>query len=154
MVRGKGTGVATPPKELLSQTEIATLNDEKRDLQSTLNELKEADGSSRAGSVDTIAIQGKIKHIDRAIEDRVVHDIMRGAKKDSIIREERDIEDRLVIGMPTAYEMDHPSRCPGAVRKHMAWNARNDALIRRYVEIQKILRPLEPKSIESLRKEK
>ena len=65
-----------------------------------------------------------------------------------------EIEDRLVVGMPTRYEMDHPARCPGAVRKHLAWLSRNNPLIERYVEIQKILRPEEPKSVEALRKDK
>ena len=154
MVRSKGnSAVAEKPKELLSQTEIETLRDEQRDIQNSINEAKSADGSSRAGAIDVNKLQGKVNHIEKSIQDRTPEQA-RGKAKDSLHREEIEIEDRLTIGMPTRYEMDHPARCPGAVRKHLAWLKRNNPLIERYVEIQKILRPEEPNSIEALRKDK
>jgi hypothetical protein len=150
MVRGKGTVVET--KETLSFTEKEGLLDEKKELQATLSEIQANPGSSKAGMIDTSTLRAKINRIDHAINIREVEQV-RGKSKDSLYREEREIEDHLAQGMPTRYEMDHPARCPGAVRKHMAWDARNKQAIQRYVEIQRILRPEEPKSIEELRKE-
>ena len=150
MVRSKGNAAVAERRESLSQSEKEGLLDEKKELQSSLAEVQAAPGSAKAQMMDVNQIKAKINRIDHAIEIREVPKA-RGRDKDSLVREEREIEDRLVVGMPTKYEMDHPARCPQAVRKHMAWDARNKALIQRYVEIQRILRPEEPKSVEELR---
>lgn len=157
----RGTGRAAPAQdapitksgEMLSQTEVNNLLDDKRELESTIKEIQDSGGSTRAGAVDIATIQRKIRNIDNAIADRMPEEVG-GVRKDSLIREERAIEDALTDGMPTRYEMDHPARCPGAVRKHLAWLNRNNPKITRYVQIQKILRPEEPKSVEALRREK
>ncbi len=152
MVRAKGnSAVAEKPKEILSYTERAGLEDQKKELQSAIRESEDKD---RAMGIDINEAKRKIQNIDRAIEDRSV-DEARGVSKDKLVREEREIEDFLVSsGMPTRYEMDHPARCPGAVRKHLKWLDRTRKAVGRYVEIQKILRPEEPKSVEALRKDK
>ena len=165
MVRGKGnTAVAKPgtvefQKQValaqstapLSQTEINSLEDERKELESTIRESEDKD---RAIGVDVSQLRNRSNQINRALESRVVEEV-RGVSKDKLIREEREIEDFLVSsGMPTQYEMDHPARCPGAVRKHLKWLDRTRKAVSRYVEIQKILRPEEPKSVEALRKDK
>lgn len=168
MVRGKGTGITAEPgtvefrqqayeestKKFLSQSEVKELTEERDHLQISVNEAEGAGpGSSRAGSIDVSRNKARINQIDRSIETRTPQEA-RGKAKDSLVREENEIEERLIVGMPTRYEMDHPARCPGAVRKHLAWDARNKGLIERYVEIQQILRPEEPKSVEALRRDK
>lgn len=151
MVRGQGkSAVQERPQETLSKTEIQGLENEKRELESV---IKEAEDKDRAVGVDINQIRRKIQNIDNAIEERMP-DTARGVKKDSLIREEREIEDKLVDGMPTRYEMDHPARCPGAVRKHLKWLSVNKSRIERYVQIQRIIRPDDPKSVEALRKDK
>lgn len=138
-------------KTPLSRTEIDTLEDEKKEIQATIRESEDKD---RAVGVDVSQMKSRVNQIDRALESRAVEEA-RGSSKDKLIREEREIEDFLVnSGMPTQYEMDHPARCPGAVRKHLKWLDRTRKAIARYVEIQKIIRPEEPKSVEALRKEK
>lgn len=132
----------------LSESQISHLEEERKDLQRVIEESGDRD---RAKGVDLQAVQARIRHIDKELLERSVPEAS-GAMKDKLVREERDIEDKLVVGMPSRYEMDHPNKRPGAVRKHLAWLGRNDKLIRRYVEIQRILRPEEPKSIEELRK--
>jgi DNA gyrase/topoisomerase IV subunit A len=159
MVRGKGpqAGTVEFQKEAariastasLSDSEEKGLLDEKKELQAVIGEASDSD---RAKGVDVGQIQNRIKKIDMELEKRAVEEI-RGSGKDKYYREEREIEEKLVVGMPTRYEMENPHKCPGSVRKHMAWDARNKALIYRYVEIQRILRPEEPKSIEELRSE-
>ena len=151
MVRSKGSSAVMEKKEILSHSEIQGLKEEKHDLEVSIQEAKESHGASR--NIDVAQAQAKIRRIDHAIEIREVPEA-RGLKKDSLVREEREIEDRLVVGMPTRFEMDHPARCPGAVRKHLSWLSRNNPLIERYVEIQKILRTEEPKSVEELRTDK
>ena len=166
MVRGKGNsavlakpGTVEFQKQVaqaqavapLSQTEIHSLEDEQKELENT---IREAEDKDRAVGVDVTQLKNRSRQIDRALETRAVEEV-RGVSKDKLIREEREIEDFLVgSGMPTRYEMDHPARCPGAVRKHLSWLNRTGKAVARYVEIQKILRPEEPKSIEALRKEK
>ena len=147
MVRGKGPQQAV---DTLSKTEIETLRDEQQELKSTIREASDAD---RAIGVDISALQKRSDHIDRQIDLKTPQEA-RGKEKDKLYNEEKNIEDFLVRGMPTRYEMDHPARCPGAVRKHMKWTNDTKEAVSRYVQIQRILRPEEPKSVEALRKDK
>lgn len=141
-------------KEFLSQSELDSLLDEKKELEVSLREVESGTGSGTRGSeTDVSRIKAQIKRIEMAIEERTPNNV-RGAEKDKLALEEKELEKLIAEGMPTQYEMHHPAKCPGAVRKHLAWNARNKERIERYVRIQRILRPMEPNSIESLRKEK
>jgi len=150
MVRGKGTS----GKQYLSQSELEALQDEKRELQVALNEIKGGTGVGTAGSaVDISKIERDIKRVDEVIEQGKAPEA-RGRAKDDLVEEERELELAIAAGMPTVHEMRKPAANPGAVRKHMQWGERNFSNIKRYVEIQKILRPLEPKSIENLRRER
>ena len=149
MVRGKGT-----PKEILAQSEVETLRDEQREIETTIKEASAANGSTRGGAVDVNRLRAKSQYIDKAIEERSAREV-RGKEKDKLFSEEREIEDRISRGIPTTYEMDRPAKNPGAVDKHLNWLKRNDADIRRYAEIQKLKGPNEErKYIDQLRKEK
>jgi len=150
MMRGKGK-----QQEVLSQREVEGLREERRDLEESLKEA-EGYGSGTAGeALDKAKINAQIRRLDHTIAESTPGRLM-GKTKDSLFREERELEERFVIGLPTKYEMDHPSKCPGAVRKHQHWLVQNEkpGYVDRYRTIQRILRPGEEKSIESLRKEK
>jgi len=50
--------------------------------------------------------------------------------------------------------MDHPAKCPGAVRKHMKWLNVNNEFIEEWRNLQRLLNPGEEESIEMLRKDR
>jgi len=147
MVRGQGT---KKKQEYLSPSEIQHLQEEKRELESNIKEIESGVGG---GQVNVAALQGQIKSLNNAIEERTAPKPTI-ITKDRLAAEEKELESAIAEGMPTRDEMRRPTRNPGAVRKHMQWGERNQQRIERYVEIQRILRPLEPKSIDVLRKEK
>lgn len=152
MVRGQRKPVQK--KEYLSPSETQVLQEERQELQANLAEIQSGAGVGTVGSqIDAGKIQREIKTIDRALEERAVASI-RGSQKDNLYKEESKIEEQLQVGMPTRDEMRYPSRNPGAVRKHMEWCRVNKSAIERYVEIQRMLRPNDPKSVEALRKDK
>ena len=150
MTRGHGK----KKQEFLSPSEVQSLRDEKQELQATLNELQNGAGSGTSGSGINIAgIKGEMARIDKAIEERTPEKPS-SITKDRLEKEEKALEERIAEGMPTRDEMARPTKNPGAVRKHMEWCKRNQASIERYVQIQRTLRPMEPKSIDVLRREK
>ena len=139
-------------REYLSPSELQGLNDERAELQSVKKEMAEGAGIG-ARQADVSMIDKQIAGIDRAIEERTPEKI-HGLVKDKVYKEEEALEAKIALGMPTRDEMRFPTKNPGAVRKHMEWCKRNEGNISRYVAIQRQLRPMEPKSIEVLRKEK
>jgi len=150
MIRGK-----KKPKEVLSRTEVQNIEEEKRDLELSLREA-EGYGQGTAGEqMDKAKIRANIRRLDTAIADSDPGRVTSKAK-DSLVREERELEARFVQGMPTRYEMDHPAKCPGAVRKHLHWLEMNEkpGYVARYRTIQRLIRPGEEKSVEALRKDR
>jgi len=150
MVRARGTG---KHKELLSQSEKEAMLSDKKELQETIRDRSQYGIGTAADQIDQAVIKKQIDRIDRAIADREPPKL-RGADKDSMAKEAEEIEQELREGMPTKNEMDHPGSNPGAVRKHMNWDKRNQEKIERYRYIQRCLNPEDPRSIENLRKEK
>lgn len=151
MVRGSGK-----QKQLLSVAETATLNDEKKELELTLKETEGyGKGTERDGAVDVSRIRMQIDRIDKAIEEGRPGRLT-SMQKDALLKESKSLEEKFMEGLPTKWEMDHPAKCPGAVRKHMKWITRFErtGLVERYRTIQRLLNPGEELSIESLRKEK
>lgn len=149
MVRGK------KQKQVLSVQEIENIKEERRDLENSLREA-EGYGAGTAGEqLDKAKIKAQIKRYDDAIAEGTPGRIA-GKTKDSLVREARELEERFVEGLPTRYEMNHPGKCPGAVRKNLAWLERNEktGYVDRYRTIQRIINPGEEKSIETLRKDK
>ena len=141
------------PKEYLSPAERTSLESEKKDLETTLSEVESAGKGTDADGIDRDRLKGEIVRLNVAIEERTAP-TARGIHKDKLVKEEKQIEEELQQGMPTWFEMRKPSMNPGAVRKHLNWCARNEKNIERYRELQRILRPNDPKSVENLRKEK
>lgn len=150
MVRGKG---AAPVQEYLSPSERQSLVDEKSELEASLREVEQGTGSGTSRIVDANKIRKDIQKIEDAIDTRTPEKV-KPKTRDDLYKEEEEIEDALIIGMPSRYEMDFPTKNPGAVRKHMAWCVKNKSLIERFVQIQRILRPMDPKSVEALRKDR
>lgn len=139
-----------------SVAEAAALKDEKRELESTLRETEEyGKGTQRDGSINTAFIKSQISRIDKALEEGTPGKLT-GMQRDALVKEAKDLETRFQEGLPTKYEMDHPAKCPGAVRKHMKWLLRFEktGMVERYRTIQRLLNPGEEQSIETLRKEK
>jgi hypothetical protein len=155
--RGKGTTATRgkPLPNVMSQTEIQNLQEEKKELEHSLKEA-EGYGSGTAGeAIDKSKIKAQIAHYDREIAN-AGPGRMTGRTKDSLAREAKELEEQFKKNMPTKFEMDHPAKCPGAVRKHMAWLNVNEktGYIERYRTIQRIINPGMEESVESLRKEK
>jgi hypothetical protein len=139
--------------EYLSPSERESLEVEKQELKATLREMKSSGSGTQAEQIDRDRLKKEIDYLDHAIDVRTPKE-PRGVAKDKLAKEERELEEAIAEGMPTRFEMRRPSQNPGAVRKHMSWSQRNAQRINRYREIQRLLRPLEPKSIESLRKDR
>jgi hypothetical protein len=150
MVRAKGKQKVV---ELLSPMEKEGLYGEKQDLQTQLRDLTEFGQGTAAVQIDKSIIQKRIDRIDQAIAEREPPKIS-GSRKDELIKEVGEIKEKLRLGMPTREEMAHPAKNPGAVRKHMHWDAKNKTLIERFRTIQRLINPDEPESIENLRKDK
>jgi hypothetical protein len=148
MVRPKAKAV-----EYLSNTERDVLDEQKKDFETQLKDIKEFGAGTPAAQMDASAIQKQIKRIDKVIEEREAPKVS-GSRKDELYKECEKIREILVQGMPTKYEMDHPAKCPGAVRKHLNWLRKNTTLIERHRTIQRLINPDEPMSVEDLRKEK
>ena len=149
MVRGSGKTREMP----LSASEKESLLDQKRELQDTLKETQQYGKGTAAEQLDQSKIQQQINRIDQTLIDRQPPKLT-GAQKDELVKEAEQIERELSDGMPTRYEMDFPSKNPGAVRKHLNWSAKNAQRIERYRYIQRIINPNAPRSVENLRREK
>ena len=151
MTRGKG-------KQILSQSELEGLKEEKRELEVALREAESGEygqGTKAAGAVDTAAMKRQIAKLDKAIHDGQPPKVS-AIDKDALIKEANEIRERLKIGLPTRFEMDHPAKAPGAVGKHLNWQARNAKDLKRYREIMQTVEPDDPTAtdIEKLRLEK
>ena len=136
--------------ELLSPTGVQNLQEEKREIDATIREVESGVGDGR---IDVGKLKGESRRLEDEIHERTPAKTT-GITKDRLVKEESELEDKIAEGMPTRYEMQQPTKNPGVVRKHMEWCKRNQANIERYVQIQRTIRPFEPKSIEVLRKEK
>lgn len=153
MVRGKGGRVEAAVLPL-SNSEREDLLGQKRELEDALKQSEEAGRGTQAEQIDKSAIKRQIAHLDNAI-NRGATPKVSGIDKDRLVKEAEEIEQTLMVGLPTRDEMDHPGpRNPNAVRKHMRWSEKNAALIERYRYIQRVVNPDEPKSVENLRREK
>jgi hypothetical protein len=151
MVRSRKKPV-TQTQEILSQSEKQGLLEEKQELEGNLREAEQFGSGTAAEQLDKSNLKRQIKRIDDAIEERSVSS-PRGKSKDSLINEASELAEALKEGLPTRYEMDHPAKCPGAVRKHMGWLDRNDERIKRWRYVQRVLNPDAPRSIEELRED-
>jgi hypothetical protein len=148
MVRAK-----KKPQNVLSTTEVANVQEEKRELEGVLQESENAGAGTQAEQIDKSRIKSQIRRLDLCLEQSAPGKLT-GSQKDALSKRETELEDILKVGIPTYDEMQHPAKNPGAVRKHMHWGAKNKQNIKEYRNVQRLLRPGEEKSIEQLRKEK
>ena len=149
MTRGKG-------KHILSPSEREGLMEDKRELEAALRDAESGEyGKGTGVSVDTAAIKRQIARIDQALDDGKAPKVS-SVKRDELVKEAENLKERIIQGMPTKYEMDHPAMCPGAVRKHLNWDKRTEPDRARYREIMRILDPEDPTAadLEKFRKEK
>jgi hypothetical protein len=148
MVRGSGK-----TKHILSPSEREAILSEKQELETTLKERESYGAGTSAEQLDKAKINQEINRLDRVIDEGTAPKL-RGNQKDELAKRSEALKLVIADGMPTREEMNHPERCPGAVRKHMAWLNRNADNIRQFQQIQLSLNPDNPESVEALRKEK
>jgi hypothetical protein len=149
MVRARRKPVGQT-QEILTPSGKADLLDQRRDLEDTLKEAENFGKGTAAEQLDKEGLRKQIRHIDNTI-DALSPRAATGKTKDSLIREAHQLAEHFKKGLPTKYEMDHPAKCPGAVRKHMGWLERNKEHIKRWRYIQNVINPEAPQSIEELR---
>lgn len=153
MVRGKGK---TEP-QVLSESELQTLRDERKEVRETLDALegkgteKYGDGTPAQG-IDRAALNRQDQRLRDAI-DRGSPRKVSGLDKDRMVKESEDIENCLKEGMPSYDEMQNPRKHVGADRKELNWQRKNVHNVIRWREIQRTLRPGDPTAgnIERLR---
>lgn len=139
---------------VLSQSEIQNIQEERREYEQTLKE-SEGYGQGTGRQIDSGAIRNQIKRLEAA-EHQGQAPKLSGSRRDDMAKRATQLEEKFQGGMPTRYEMDHPARCPGAVKKHMKWlaNNQNTGEIEEYRQIQRTLNPGEERSVEELRRDK
>lgn len=69
-------------------------------------------------------------------------------RREDLVKEADALRVRILEGMPTRDEMDHPARHPGAIQKHLIWDKRTEKDKVRYREIMRILEPGDPTAID------
>lgn len=148
MVRGKGI-----QGQVLNQTEIETLRDQKRELEAVFRDKDEYGKGTAAESIDVEQIQREIRRIDSVLVSQDQSRKLSASELDKAMKRMDEIEEICSKGMPTSYEMDKPHKNPGAVRKHLEWSARNAKIIAEYKQLRNITQDY-GRSIESLRKDR
>ena len=146
---------ARPAPQVLSTTELDDLKSERDELERSLTEGQGYGIGTAGEQIDPVKVKREISRLSTSIVDGTPGKLT-DKQKDSLVKEAKQLEHRFKEGMPTRYEMDHPSRCPGAVRKHMKWLQRNEntGAVDRYRQIQRTINPGEEDSIETLRKDR
>lgn len=142
-------------KQVLSVSERENLEEEKRDLEGSLKQAEGYGVGTPGAQIDVGAIKSQINRVDAAIHESTPGRLT-GPQKDALQKEALALADKFLNGLPTKYEMDHPAKCPGAVRKHMSWLVKFEktGMIDRYRNIQRLINPGQELSVEALRKEK
>lgn len=145
------------PKHVMSAGEIADLEAQRSELNSTLKAVGEyGEGTSRRGMVDTSGIKREIEAIDRKIEEGQAPKVS-GKAKDALAEEARALEEKIKEGMPTRDELwAKRGEAPGIARKQLNWELRNASNIARWKQIKRRLEAGDPtcSNIEMLRKAK
>ena len=149
MVRGRGG----KPQEILSASEKESLMGERQEAVSALKERESYGKGTAAEQMDENKLKRQIKQIDDAIAAREMPKVS-GADKDKMVKELETLTNTLQVDLPTRYEMDQPTKNPGAVRKHMRWVDRNKVNVERWRYLQRVLNPDNPQSVENLRRDK
>ena len=145
-------------KHILSASEVAALEDEKHEIDSTLNAMEKEQyghGTHVGSTVDRGAMKRAKAHVDKLIHDGTPGKIA-PATKDKLNKRATELEGVFTKGMPTRAEMwAKRGEHPGIVRKQMAWEKRNAGAVQEWKQIQRRLEPEDPtaSNIERLRKQ-
>jgi len=158
MTRGKGTMKVNPVTGLdrsLTLGERQDIVGQKAEAEASLRYAEENQVGGAGGAIDKNKLKAEINRYDAILHEGTPARIS-GMKKDALIKEAEGLANEMRKNMPTQDEMDHPSKNPGAVQKHIKWGDRNVQNIKRYKEIMRQVEPDDPTNtnIDRLRREK
>jgi len=137
--------MAAPKKtQILANSEITSLQEEKRELEAALKEIDDGAGSgTRGGSIDKDALRRQAKAIDQKIEAGSPVNV-RGLAKDKMADRAKQLEEQFTVGMPTRDQMRNPGKYPGVIRQNYEWQKRNSSAIKEWKQLQRQLEPGDP----------
>jgi hypothetical protein len=157
MTRGKGkVNPITGLDRSLTLGERQDIMTQKTEAEATLRYATENQyAPGAAGTINKEKLKSDINRYDAILSEGAPAKLS-GLKRDALIREAKELEEKLKENMPTTEEMNHPAKNPGAVQKHIKWEGRNLQNIKRYKEIMRQLEPDDPTntSLDKLRREK
>jgi len=136
-------------KKILSVSERMVLEDEKREAEGLKKTAQDGSGFKRG--IDEGALNTRIAHMDRELEEGRAPR-MTAVRKDSAHNRLQELEGKLREGMPSKDEMAHTGRHPGSIQKHMKWCRDNKENIKQYKEVARQLNPEAPANYETLRR--
>lgn len=155
MTRGKGINKITGLDRPMTVSELQDISGMKQEAEATLKHAEEHQVAGAGEMLDKGRIKAEIARYDAILHEGAPARVS-GSRKDALAKEVESIKEEMRKGMPTRDEMDHPSKNPGAVHKHMNWEKRNLKNIERFREIQRMLEPDDPTATnyDKLRKER
>jgi hypothetical protein len=135
-------GAMKKSKYVMSQSELASLTDEKKMSESAIREF-ETEGygqGTRATQFDPNKVRAEIKRYDTIIKDHTPSPL-RGGDKDRMAKRADELKRSISEGMPTYSEMNDIRKNPDAPRKNLMWEKRNAGAIHEYKQIMRRLEP-------------
>jgi len=152
MTRGSGKYKVTDGRSL-SIGEREDLKGLKQEAVATLKHLEANPGTARSEMIDKGHLKREIDRYDGILAENSPS-VPRGTNKDHMVARAKELAETLQKDMPTREQMDHPARNPGAIRKHMFWNKKNEKNVQEYKELQRRLEPDDPTAtdVEKLRR--
>lgn len=154
MTRGRGRNPLTGLERSMTVGEREDIKMQKAEAESTLKHITDNPNAVAEG-IDKVKLKREIDRYD-AILHAGTPPRVSGIRKDGLVQEANRLKEEMQKNMPTAEEMAHPAKNPGAVQKHLMWEKRNLQNIQRFKEIQRTLEPDDPTAtnIDRLRREK
>lgn len=117
---------------LLKQSQIQEMSQERDRLKQTLH----APPHLRNAIQDASTMFGVLKRLETSLERDTPREY-KGTDLDTAVRREKELREKITTGMPTYEEMRRNP--PGALDKHMQWEARNKADIAEWKNIRRRL---------------
>ena len=84
-------------------------------------------------------VSRKLRRVRKTVEDQLPQPPVSGEEEGRMVRRSTDLLNTITVGMPSQEEMRKAP--PGAVDKHMKWEARNKRLIQEWKNLQLRLKP-------------
>lgn len=139
--------------KVLSASQRASLQDEKRELEATIREIEDGTGAgTRGAQIDRKHIEASISHLQNQI-DAGTPGKLSGVQKDKLAKRAEELKAEILVGMPNYDQMHKPGKYPGIVRKNVAWTRRTNRACEEYKQIMRKIEPDDPtaSSIERFR---